>query len=204
MYAIIRSGGKQYKVEPGMVVKVEKLDAEVGSEVSFEALLLSDGKAVQVGDPILGDAVVKGKVLAHDKAKKVIVFKYKPKKDYRKKQGHRQPYTKVAITQVGSEIVKAEKPVAAKKADADAAVEKKTATVKTAEPKKATAEKKPAAKTAEKKPAAKATAEKKPAAKATAEKKPAVKKTTTAAAEKTAAKKPAAKKETKPADTKAE
>ena len=87
MYAIIKSGGKQYKVEPGMVIKVEKLDAEVGSEVAFEALLTSDGKKVAVGDPILKDVAVKGKVLAQDKAKKVIVFKYKPKKDYRKKTG---------------------------------------------------------------------------------------------------------------------
>ncbi len=197
MYAIIRSGGKQYKVEPGMVVKVEKLDAEVGSEVSFEAMLASDGKDVKVGEPILGDFAVKGTVLAHDKAKKVIVFKYKPKKDYRKKQGHRQPYTKVAITQVGSEIVKAEKPVAAKKAEApEVKAEKKPAATKAVE-------KKPATKAAaEKKPAAKATAEKKPAAKATAEKKPAAKKA--AATEKPAAKKPAAKKETKPAEKKAE
>lgn len=190
MYAIIRSGGKQYKVEPGMVVKVEKLDAEVGSEVSFEALMTSDGKAVQVGQPVLADVVVKGKVLAQDKAKKVIVFKYKPKKDYRKKQGHRQPYTKVEITQVGSEVAKA-KPAAKKKADetAEAAV-KKTAAAKAAP--KAAEEKKPAVKktaAAEKKPAAKETAEK-PAA----EKKPAAKKT----AEKPAAeKKPAAKKEVK-------
>lgn len=215
MYAIIRSGGKQYKVEPGMVVKVEKLDAEVGSEVSFEALMTSDGKAVQVGDPVLGDVVVKGKVLAHDKAKKVIVFKYKPKKDYRKKQGHRQPYTKVEITQVGAEIVKAAKPAAAKKADAaEVAAEKKPAATKAATAEKKPAAKATAAKTAEKKPAAKATAaktaEKKPAAKATAAKtaekkpaaaKPAAKKTTAAATEKKpAAKKPAAKKETKAAD----
>ncbi|MBC5648833.1 50S ribosomal protein L21 [Christensenella tenuis] len=188
MYAIIRSGGKQYKVEPGMVVKVEKLDAEVGSEVSFEAMMTSDGNAVQVGQPVLADVVVKGKVLAQDKAKKVIVFKYKPKKDYRKKQGHRQPYTKVEIIQVGSEVAKA-KPAAAKKKDdaAQTAEEKKTAI--SAAP-KAAAEKKPAVKKTAEKPAA----EKKPAAKKTAEKpaaekKPAAKKT----AEKPAAeKKPAA------------
>ena len=183
MYAIIRSGGKQYKVEPGMVVKVEKLDAEVGSEVSFEALMTSDGKAVQVGQPVLADVVVKGKVLAQDKAKKVIVFKYKPKKDYRKKQGHRQPYTKVEITQVGSEVAKA-KPAAKKKADetAEAAEEKKPAVKKTA-----AAEKKPVAKKTAEKPAA----EKKPAAKKTAEKpaaekKPAAKKEVKETAEKTA------------------
>ncbi|WP_066684401.1 50S ribosomal protein L21 [Christensenella intestinihominis] len=204
MYAIIRSGGKQYKVEPGMVVKVEKLDAEVGSEVSFEALMTSDGKDVQVGQPALADVVVKGKVLAQDKAKKVIVFKYKPKKDYRKKQGHRQPYTKVEITQVGSEVAKA-KPAAAKKKDetAETTAAPKTA-VKAAT--KAAEEKKPVAK----KPAAKAAEEKKPAAKkpaakaatkAAEEKKPAAKKTAAkpAAEKKPAAKKPAVKKETKEA-----
>ena len=91
---------------------------EVGSEVAFEALLTSDGKKVAVGDPILKDVAVKGKVLAQDKAKKVIVFKYKPKKDYRKKQGHRQPYTKVEITQVGSEVAPAkEKPAKAAKVE---------------------------------------------------------------------------------------
>ena len=168
MYAIIKSGGKQYKVEPGMVIKVEKLDAEVGSEVAFEALLTSDGKKVAVGDPILKDVAVKGKVLAQDKAKKVIVFKYKPKKDYRKKQGHRQPYTKIEIVQVGTETAKA-KPAAAKKDSVaktaeKSAAEKKPAAKKTAE--KPAAEKKPAAKKTAEKPAA----EKKPAAKKTAEK----------------------------------
>ncbi len=193
MYAIVKSGGKQYKVEPGMVIKVEKLDAEVGSEVAFDALFTSDGKTVAVGDPVLKDVAVKGKVLAHDKAKKVIVFKYKPKKDYRKKQGHRQPYTKVEIIQVGAEIVEPKaKPVAAAKAEAapKAAAEKATAVKKPAA--KAATEKKA---TAAKKPAAKATAEKATAAKKPAAKKPAEKKATTA-------KKPAEKKEA--ADTKAE
>ncbi|WP_079546018.1 50S ribosomal protein L21 [Christensenella massiliensis] len=189
MYAIIRSGGKQYKVEPGTVVKVEKLDAEVGSEVTFEALMASDGKTVQIGDPVLAELVVKGKVLAQDKAKKVIVFKYKPKKDYRKKQGHRQPYTKIEIVQVGTETAKA-KPAAAKKDSAaktaeKSAAEKKPAAKKTAE--KPAAEKKPAAKKTAEKPAA----EKKPAAKKTAEKpaaekKPAAKKTAEKPAEKPA------------------
>ena len=186
MYAIIKSGDKQYKVEPGMVIKVEKLDAEVGSEVAFEALLTSDGKKVAVGDPILKDVAVKGKVLAQDKAKKVIVFKYKPKKDYRKKQGHRQPYTKVEITQVGSEVAPAkEKPAKAAKVEtAEKTVKAEKATAVKTEAKKTTAAKKPAAE----KPA-KATAEKPAAAK-----KPAAKKTAATGEKKaTTAKKPAAK-----------
>ena len=100
MYAVIRTGGKQYKVEEGDVVLVEKLDAEVGSSVSFDVLMLCDGENVQVGRPTVSGASVKAEVLEHGKAKKVIVFKYKPKKNYRKKQGHRQPYTKVKITEV--------------------------------------------------------------------------------------------------------
>ena len=119
-------------MEPGTVVKVEKLDAEVGSEVTFEALMASDGKTVQIGDPVLAELVVKGKVLAQDKAKKVIVFKYKPKKDYRKKQGHRQPYTKIEIVQVGTETAKA-KPAAAKKDSAAKTAEKSAAEKKPAE-----------------------------------------------------------------------
>ena len=180
-----------------MVIKVEKLDAEVGSEVAFEALLTSDGKKVAVGDPILKDVAVKGKVLAQDKAKKVIVFKYKPKKDYRKKQGHRQPYTKVEITQVGSEVAPAkEKPAKAAKVEtAEKTVKAEKATAAKTEAKKTTAAKKPAAE----KPA-KATAEKPAAAKKPAAKKPAAtgeKKVTTAKkpAAKTAEKKETAKKD---------
>ena len=100
MYAIIRTGGKQYKVEAGDVISVEKLDVEVGATVSFDVLMLCDGENVSVGQPTVSGASVKAEVLEHGKAKKVIVFKYKPKKNYRKKQGHRQPYTKVKITEV--------------------------------------------------------------------------------------------------------
>ena len=100
MYAIIRTGGKQYKVEAGDVISIEKLDAEVGASVSFDVLMLCDGENVRVGQPTVSGASVKAEVLEHGKAKKVIVFKYKPKKNYRKKQGHRQPYTKVKITEV--------------------------------------------------------------------------------------------------------
>ena len=101
MYAIVQIGGKQYKVEQGDQILVEKLDAEVGSEVSFETLLVSDDAGVKVGKPVLEGVAVKAKVVEHGKGKKVIVFKYKPKKDSRTKRGHRQPYTKVEILSIG-------------------------------------------------------------------------------------------------------
>ena len=101
MYAIVQTGGKQYKVEQGDQIQVEKLDAEVGSEVSFDTLLVSDDAGVKVGKPVLEGVIVKAKVIEHGKGKKVIVFKYKPKKDSRKKRGHRQPYTKVEILSIG-------------------------------------------------------------------------------------------------------
>jgi len=101
MYAIIKTGGKQYKAEPGRFIDVEKLDAEIGAEVTFEALMVADGKKVQVGTPVVKGVVVTGKVIAQDKAKKVVVYKYKAKKDSHKKQGHRQPYTRVEIVSIG-------------------------------------------------------------------------------------------------------
>lgn len=100
MYAIIRTGGKQYKVSEGDVIFVEKLAGEIGSAVSFDVLMISDGENVKVGTPTVAGAEVKGEIVDHGKAKKVIVFKYKPKKNIRKKQGHRQPFTKVKITSV--------------------------------------------------------------------------------------------------------
>lgn len=101
MYAIIRTGGKQYKVEAGDEILVEKLDAEVGAEVAFEVLMLCGEDGVKVGTPIVEGASVKAEVLEHDRAKKIVVFKYKPKKNIRKKQGHRQPFTRVKINTVG-------------------------------------------------------------------------------------------------------
>ena len=100
MYAIIQTGGKQYKVEVGDQIQVEKLEAEANAEVSFETLLVADDSGVKVGKPILEGVVVRGKVLEHGKGKKVVVFKYKPKKNFRKKNGHRQPYTKVEILSI--------------------------------------------------------------------------------------------------------
>lgn len=96
VFAIIKTGGKQYKVAPGDVISVEKLDVNEGSEVEFDCLMMSNDSDVKIGAPTL-DVKVKGKVVEHGKGKKVIVFKYKPKKNIRKKNGHRQLYTKVEI-----------------------------------------------------------------------------------------------------------
>ncbi|MBQ1684291.1 MAG: 50S ribosomal protein L21 [Clostridia bacterium] len=101
MYAIIVTGGKQYKVEVGSEIMVEKLDNEVGANVNFDVLMMAEGDNVQIGKPVLEGVCAKAEVLEHGKGKKVVVFKYKPKKDYRKKQGHRQPYTKVRILSIG-------------------------------------------------------------------------------------------------------
>lgn len=101
VYAIIRTGGKQYKVEAGDEILVEKLGLENGSEVSFEVLMLCDGETVTVGKPVVEGVVAKGEVVEQVKGKKVIAFKYKSKKNSRKKQGHRQPYTKVKINAIG-------------------------------------------------------------------------------------------------------
>ena len=101
MYAIIESCGKQYKVAEGDVVFFEKLDAEEGKKVTFDnVILVSDEGKVQVGNPYVKGVKVEGKVISHGKGKKIIVFKMKPKKNYRRKQGHRQPYTKVEITKI--------------------------------------------------------------------------------------------------------
>ena len=99
VYAIIENGGKQYKVSEGDVVKVEKLNAEVGAEVSFNVVLVADGDTVKVGPEAAG-AKVTATVQAQDKYKKIIVFKYKAKKNERKKQGHRQPFTAVKIEKI--------------------------------------------------------------------------------------------------------
>ena len=101
MYAIVQTGGKQYKVEQGQALYVEKLDAAVGETVELPVLMVVDGEKTTVGTPVVEDVVAKAQVVAHGKGKKVIVFKYKPKKNYRKKTGHRQPYTKIEIESLG-------------------------------------------------------------------------------------------------------
>ena len=102
MYAIIEACGKQYKVAQGDVVFFEKLDAEEGKKVKFDNVILvsEDNGKIEVGNPYVKGAKVEGKVVSHGKAKKIIVYKYKAKKNYRRTQGHRQPYTKVEITAV--------------------------------------------------------------------------------------------------------
>ncbi|NLV16735.1 MAG: 50S ribosomal protein L21 [Syntrophomonadaceae bacterium] len=101
MYAVIKSGGKQYRVQEGEVIRLEKLGAEVGETVEFDQVLaVKNESGLKVGNPFLAEVKVQGRVLAQDKAKKIIVFKYKAKKNYRKKQGHRQPYTSVRIEKI--------------------------------------------------------------------------------------------------------
>ena len=117
MYAIIESCGKQYKVAEGNIVFFEKLDAEEGKKVTFDkVILVSDEGKVQVGTPYVKGVKVEGKVVSHGKGKKIIVFKMKAKKNYRRTQGHRQPYTKVEITEIKTAAKKAEK--VAEKAEA--------------------------------------------------------------------------------------
>jgi len=100
MFAVIATGGKQYTVSVGDVIKVEKLDAKDGKKVNFDVLLISDENGVKVGNPVITNAVCEAQVLANGKEDKVVVFKYKPKKNERKKQGHRQPFTEVKILSV--------------------------------------------------------------------------------------------------------
>ena len=97
MKAVFVTGGKQYYVAEGDVIYVEKLNAEAGSTIKFDEVLFVDGKA---GNPTVKGASVECKVEKHGKEKKIIVFKYRPKKKYRKKQGHRQPYTKLVVTKI--------------------------------------------------------------------------------------------------------
>ena len=101
MHAIIETGGKQYKVAEGDTLFIEKLPVEAGEAVTFNKVLaVIDGDNVTVGTPVVEGAKVDASVVKNGKGKKIIVFKYKPKKGYRRKQGHRQPYTKVTIGKI--------------------------------------------------------------------------------------------------------
>ena len=103
MYAVVATGGKQYKVSEGDVIYVEKLDAEVDATVELDNVLaVSKEDGLVLGKPVVEGAKVVAKVVSQGKAKKVIVFKYKRKKDYRRKQGHRQPYTKLMIEKINA------------------------------------------------------------------------------------------------------
>ena len=132
MYAIIESCGKQYKVAEGDVVLFEKLDAEEGKKVTFDkVILVSEEGKVQVGTPYVKGIKVEGKVISHGKGKKIIVFKMKAKKNYRRKQGHRQPYTKVEITSI--KTATADKKETAAKAEEKVKTAAATKTTKKAE-----------------------------------------------------------------------
>lgn len=102
MYAVIKTGGKQFKVSEGDFLRVEKLDVEPGQTVTFEeVLLVNDGNGnLKVGSPVVQNAKVEAQVIEQGKAKKIVVFKYKKRKNYRKKQGHRQPFTQIKITKI--------------------------------------------------------------------------------------------------------
>lgn len=100
MYAVIETGGKQYKVAENDVISVEKLNAQVGDVVSLPALLTVDGEKVVAGTPTVNGITVSAEVVEHGKSKKIVVFKYKAKKNVRKKQGHRQPYTTLKIVSI--------------------------------------------------------------------------------------------------------
>lgn len=129
MYAIIESCGKQYKVEQGDVVFFEKLDTEAGKKVTFDkVVLVSDDKKVEVGAPYVKGVKVEGKVVEHGKGKKIIVYKYKAKKNYRRTQGHRQPYTKVEITKIKTASEKVEEKAEVKEASAKTTTKKATKT----------------------------------------------------------------------------
>lgn len=105
MYAIMESGGKQYKASPGQTIEVEKLSEDEGSVVEFDrVLLVADGDNVTVGRPVVSGAKVIATVLSQGKGEKVIVFKYKPKVRYRRKRGHRQPYSKLVIDKIVVEV----------------------------------------------------------------------------------------------------
>jgi len=110
MYAIIKTGGKQYRVQLGDEFRVEKLDAEVGDKVVFDQVVAVGGDKLVAGTPFVEGYAVEAEVLEQGKADKVIIYKYKAKKDYRRKNGHRQPYTLVKVTNIGAAAPKAEKP----------------------------------------------------------------------------------------------
>lgn len=122
MYAIIKTGGKQYRVQEGDEFKVEKLEAEVGSKVVFDEVVAVGGDKLIVGSPLVADYSVEAEVLEQGKNDKVIIYKYKAKKDYRRKNGHRQPYTLVKVTGIVSGAKASSKKAAPAKAEAKAEV----------------------------------------------------------------------------------
>lgn len=98
--AIIRTGGKQYRVSPGSVLRVEKLPAEAGATVNFDVLLVGQGETVKIGKPLVAGAKVEAQVVSHGRGPKLIVYKFRKRTNYRKKQGHRQAFTEIKITSI--------------------------------------------------------------------------------------------------------
>jgi large subunit ribosomal protein L21 len=214
MYAVVETGGKQYRLKVGDAVQVERIEGGVGDQVTLDqVLLVSEDNGVQVGRPRVEGYQVLAEIVKQDRHKKIQVFKKRRRKKYRRAMGHRQDFTELKVIEIKSGKQDGKKATGSKTsskkatqaASSESGEEKPAEKVTTkkeaaAKPVKKTAAKKPAAKkTAAKKPAAKKTAAKKPAAKKTAAKKPAAKKTATKkpTVKKTAAKKPAAKKEEK-------
>jgi large subunit ribosomal protein L21 len=171
MYAVVNTGGKQYKVQQGEILRVEKIPGDVGSPVSFDRVLMfSDGENVSVGQPVLDNIAVEGHIVEQGKAKKIIVFKYKRRKRYRRKQGHRQTFTAVQIDSIAAKGAEAKeapektdepKPEAKKKAPEKVEAKKEA-------PKKAEAKKEAPEKTETKKAAAEETGAEKPETRAAA------------------------------------
>ena len=167
MYAVFRSGGKQYRAAKGDVLRLEKIEGDEGATVSFdEVLLVGEGSDIKVGTPTLSGSTVSGKVVRQGKSKKVPVVKFKRRQNYLRQGTHRQFFTEVEIMAITGASTKKAAP---KKDAADAPVEQKEAAPKAAPAKKAAA-KKVAKKAADKEPAAKQAASKKPAKKKAAEK----------------------------------
>lgn len=169
MFAVIKTGGKQYRVAPNDILKVEKLDGEPGDTVELSSVLMVGGDdGVNVGAPLIEGATVAAEVVEQTRARKILVFKKKRRKHYRRKNGHRQHLTVLRVTEI---LTDGRKPTPAKKAAKPAEPEATAQAETKPAAKKAAAEKAPAKKTAAKKTAAKKPAAKKTAAKKTAAKK---------------------------------
>jgi large subunit ribosomal protein L21 len=155
MYAVVNTGGKQYKVQQGEILRVEKIPGDVGSPVTFDRVLLfSDGENVDIGQPVLDGVAVEGHIVEQGKAKKIIVFKYKRRKRYRRKKGHRQEFTAVQIDSITAKRAKPKK--APEKSDTPKPEAKEAEPkAKKVEAKKSTPEKAAAKKTEAKKAAPK-------------------------------------------------
>ena len=118
MFAIVEAGGKQYQLEEGRYIDIEKLEGSADEKVVFDKIIMIvNGKKSKIGQPYVTGASVEGKIVKHDKAKKIIVFKQRPKKGYRKKQGHRQQFTRVMISKIRTSAAKKSKDEAAEAAE---------------------------------------------------------------------------------------